>query len=157
MSDLSTTINRGEIYYAQMPIYTTERPNSCEHGYRPCVVVSSDVGNRTSKVLLVCPITTKLKKLSCNVNIEWTKNEKASQVLCNHIMAMPVEALSECRGKVTDEELQEINVGIIKSLGINKLVLKGTIAEVMQQLHELIEKYGEKATIKEVIENESKC
>lgn len=39
----------------------------------------------------------------------------------------------------------------------NLLVLKGTIAEVMQQLHELIEKYGEKATIKEVIENESKC
>ena len=124
MSDLSTTINRGEIYYAKMPIYTTERPNCCEHGYRPCVVVSSDVGNRTSRVLLVCPITTKLKKLSCNVNIEWTKNEKASQVLCNHIMAMPVEALSECRSKVTDEELQEINIGIIKSLGINKEVLK---------------------------------
>lgn len=38
----------------------------------------------------------------------------------------------------------------------NLLVLKGTIVEVIQQLHELIEKYGEKATIKEVIENESK-
>lgn len=111
-------IQRGDIFYADMPIYNTVKPNCCERGRRPCVVVSSNIGNATSRVLLVCPVTTRLKPLSCNVDIQWTKNGRQSQVLCNHIMVMPVEALTKCWGHVTYDELQAIDNAILLSLGI---------------------------------------
>lgn len=111
-------INKGDIFYITMPIHETDRPHSCEIGYRPCVVVSSNVGNRTGRVALVCPITTKIKKLSCNVDIQWTKDGRQSQVLCNHITAVPIEMLVKCEGRISTDELRNVNVGMLKSLGI---------------------------------------
>lgn len=115
---MQTQVDKGNIFYTTMPTHETDIPHSCEKGYRPCVVVSSNVGNHTGRVALICPITTKIKKLSCNVDIAWTKDGRPSQVLCNHITAVPMETLTVYVGNLSSDELREVNVAMLKSLGI---------------------------------------
>lgn len=111
---------RGYIYYAKMPRHATKK-HSCEKGYRPVVVVSSDIGCLTSPVIMCCPITTTRKQLSCNVDIGWYMHYNqlnSSQVLCNQITTIPRECLTECVGCVTYDELKQIDKAILISLGI---------------------------------------
>lgn len=112
-------ITRGSIYYVTMPIHDTTEPHSCEKGYRPVVVVSSNVGNNTSNVVMVCPITTKIKDLSCNVRIAWNIRGKQSQILCNQIVAIPRAMLKVCRGYITLQEQRAVDIAMLISLGIN--------------------------------------
>lgn len=109
---------RGCIYFVEMPKYNIKQ-HSCERGYRPVVVVSSHIGNKTSDIIMCCPITTKLKDLSCNVDIAWTIDGRPSQILCNQIITLPKEALTEVRGIVTLEEQKRIDIALLISLGIN--------------------------------------
>lgn len=110
---------RGNIYFVKMPEHKTILNHSCESGYRPVVVVSSHAGNRTSDIVMVCPITTKIKRLSCNVDIGWSNNGKQSQVLCNQIITLPKSALLYKRGFVTLKEQKQIDIAMLISLGIN--------------------------------------
>ena len=110
---------RGTIYFVRMPEHKTTQAHSCERGYRPVVVVSSHAGNRTSDIVMACPITTKIKDLSCNVKIGWTLDGRQSQVLCNQIVTMPKSEFVYKRGYVTLEEQKQIDIAMLKSLGIN--------------------------------------
>ena len=110
---------RGTIYFVRMPEHKTTQAHSCERGYRPVVVVSSHAGNRTSDIAMVCPITTKIKELSCNVKIGWSMDGRPSQVLCNQIVTIPKSELVYRRGFVTLEEQKEIDIAMCISLGIN--------------------------------------
>lgn len=111
-------ICKGNIYFINLPKQNIIGKHSCEIGHKPCVIVSNNVGNRTSKVVLVCPMTHKLKDISCNVNVTWKKGEKDYQVLCNHITAIPIEILGKCKGILTDNEINEVDIAMMKALGI---------------------------------------
>jgi mRNA-degrading endonuclease toxin of MazEF toxin-antitoxin module len=102
-----------------MPKQHTDGGHSCERGYRPVVVVSSHIGNKTSDIVMVCPITTKIKRRSCNVEIGWTHNGKPSQVLCNQVMTMPKSEFVHQQGYVTLKEQKQIDIALCISLGIN--------------------------------------
>ena len=109
---------RGNIYFINMPRYDTTAQHSCEQGHRPVVVVSSNAGNRTSSIAMVCPITTKNKQLSCNVDIGWNVNGGKSQVLCNQITTVPRAILTDCVGHLNKEEMCRIDIALLISLGI---------------------------------------
>ncbi len=110
---------RGTIYFVHLPKQTTQEPHSCEYGYRPVVVVSSHIGNKTSDIVMVCPITTKIKHLSCNVDIGWSKDGRPSQVLCNQIITMPQSELKHKCGYITLEEQKLVDIAMCIALGIN--------------------------------------
>ena len=109
---------RGAVFFVKMPEHKVSH-NSCERGYRPVVVVSSNTGNRTSDIAMVCPITTKIKKLSCNVDIAWSMDGRPSQVLCNQIVTIPKSELAYKRGHITLEEQKRVDIAMCISLGIN--------------------------------------
>lgn len=112
---------RGLIYFVKLPEHRgfLDAKHSCEYGYRPVVVVSSHAGNRTSDIAMVCPITTKIKDLSCNVKIGWSLDGRQSQVLCNQIITIPKSELRYKRGAITLEEQKQIDIAMCISLGIN--------------------------------------
>ncbi len=111
---------RGAIYFVNVPEQKTMERHSCERGYRPVVVVSSHKGNKTSDIVMVCPITTKIKHLSCNADIGWSmEGYKQSQVLCNQIMTLPKAELVECVGHITLKEQKRVDIAMLISLGIN--------------------------------------
>jgi len=109
---------RGQIFWARLPQQTNQLKHSVEWGYRPVVVVSSEKGNTTSSIVMIAPITTKIKPLSCNVNISWSATGQQSQVLCNQIMTMPKALMEHPRGQLTDDEMEQVNKAICISLGI---------------------------------------
>lgn len=110
---------RGTIYFVRMPEHKGALNHSCERGYRPVVVVSSHAGNKTSDIIMACPITTKIKDLSCNVKIGWSMDGRPSQVLCNQIVTIPKSECINRRGYVTLEEQKQIDIAMCISLGIN--------------------------------------
>jgi mRNA-degrading endonuclease toxin of MazEF toxin-antitoxin module len=109
---------RGSIYFVRMPEHDTRQAHSCERGYRPVVVVSSNIGNRTSNIVMVCPLTTRVKSLSCNVDVNWSADGRPSQVLCNQIVTIPKSELVCKRGQVSLEEQRRIDIAMCISLGI---------------------------------------
>jgi mRNA-degrading endonuclease toxin of MazEF toxin-antitoxin module len=111
-------VQRGNVYLVEMPIQDNTIPHSVEQGRRPVVVVSSDVGCRTSGIVMVCPITTKIKSLSCNVDTTWTMSEKKSQILCNQIVTMPKAQMTHYKGYIPRDEMRKVNIAILLSLGI---------------------------------------
>ncbi len=110
---------RGNIYFVEMPYVESTERHSCEQGYRPVVIVSSNIGNRTSNIVMACPVTTHRKPLSCNVDIAWGIDGKASQVLCNQIVTLPKCDLGIQVGHITLEEQRKVDIAMCISLGIN--------------------------------------
>ena len=115
---MENNVSRGDVYMVQMPVQDNTIPHSVEQGYRPVVVVSSEVGCRTSGIVMVCPITIKIKKLSCNVDTSWTSNGRKSQILCNQIVTMPKAQMVNYKGFVPKEEMRNVNIAMLVSLGI---------------------------------------
>ena len=107
-------MRRGEIYFVRMP----SAQGSCQQGLRPVVIVSSEAGCRTNGVVMVCPITTKQKPLSCNVTINWSVNGAQSQVLCNQITTVSQDTLQDYVGSVSTDEQRRISIAMLISLGI---------------------------------------
>ena len=46
------------------------------------------------------------------------KAEKNYQVLCNHITAIPIEILGKRKGILTNDEINEVDIVMMKVLGI---------------------------------------
>lgn len=111
-------IYRGNVYIVSLPKEKQYFVQSCEEGTRPCVVVSSQAGCMSAPVVMVCPITTKLKDLSCNVTVGWSQDGRTSQVLCNQIITVPREALQRYKGKISPDDMKKVDKAIKISLGV---------------------------------------
>ena len=110
---------RGEIYFVRIPEHKTPK-HSFDCGYTHVVIVSSEAGNNSSDIVMACPITTKIKELSCNVKLGWSADYRPSQVLCNQIFTLPKSELKVCNGTLTSEELEKVNNAMLISLGIRR-------------------------------------
>ena len=60
-------------------------------GYRPAIVVSKNVFNRNTKMILACPITSNEKDFPTHYLLEDTEKIHGS-VLCEHIRSIDYEA-----------------------------------------------------------------
>ena len=60
-------------------------------GFRPAVVISNNVFNQNTKMVMVCPITSNDKYFSTHYNLEDTKNIHGA-VLCEHIRSINYES-----------------------------------------------------------------
>ena len=59
-------------------------------GFRPAVVISTNVFNQNTKMVIVCPITSNEKEFPTHYKLEDTKNVLVS-VLCEHIRSIDYE------------------------------------------------------------------
>ena len=60
-------------------------------GVRPAIIISNDIFNEHTKMVMVCPITSNNKYFPTHYCLEDTKNIKGS-VLCEHIRSVDYEA-----------------------------------------------------------------
>ena len=79
---------RGDIIFMEMP---TSPESHVQGGMRPWVVVQNNIGNRHSPTTIVCPLTTKLKRLEMptHVPIAWDSLE-ISMVMCEQVRVVDV-------------------------------------------------------------------
>lgn len=105
-------IFRGDIFMAE--IYSSAC--SKEKWVIPVVIIQNDIGNIYSPNVIVATITSKEKKsLVTHININLSK---PSTILCEDIHTIKKSQLGNWMGRLTEEELSELDSTLMKSLGM---------------------------------------
>lgn len=90
-----------------------------QQGFRPIVIISGNAMNDNLGVLIVCPLTSKIKNYAgCLVLQANTDNGLAtdSEVLTFHLRSLAKERLVEKLGEITEEQLEQIKQGLVEIL-----------------------------------------
>ncbi len=97
-------------------IYLDPVKESEQSGRRPAVIISGDLLNKYLEVVIVCPLTTKIKNYKGNVILSpnpANNLELPSEILTFHVRSISKKRLQKRIGEITDEELE----GIKSTLG----------------------------------------
>jgi mRNA interferase MazF len=106
-------INQGDIYWVEL-----DEPKGSEPGYRhPHVVVQNNLFNRSLiRTVLVCPLTSNLKRADAPGNVLLEKREanlpKQSVVNVSQVFTVDKTQLDEYIGTLTAGRIREILNGI---------------------------------------------
>lgn len=106
-------ISQGDIYWIEF-----DEPVGSEPGYRhPHVVVQNNLFNRSNiRTLLVCPLTSNLKRANAPGNLLLDKNEtnlpKESVVNVSQLFTVDKSQLDEYVGTLSPRRVSEILTGI---------------------------------------------
>lgn len=107
-------VKRGEIYYISRGGYNT---GSEQQADRPGVIVSNNKNNKNSQTLEVVYLTTQPKnELPTHCTIRSTG--RVSTVLCEQIHTVAVERIGKYIGVCTAQEMQNIDIGLMISIGL---------------------------------------
>lgn len=92
-------------------MYFNPVKGSEQSGRRPAVIISGNALNDNLNTVIVCPLTTKIKKYKGNVVLSpnsFNGLEKQSEILVFHIRSVSKERFKNKLGSITNEELQQI-------------------------------------------------
>ena len=112
-------IKRGDIVYIDLGKLHN---GSIQDGYRPCVIIQNDIGNKYSPCVIVCPLTSRGKKsMPTHVNVGIEEGLYSdSVVLCEHIQT---RCKSEIKTRailhLSEDKMEEINKALTISIGLN--------------------------------------
>lgn len=129
-------MKRGQIYYIES---NHQEIGSEQRASRPAVIVSNDKNNKNSTTVEVVYMTTQPKNdLPTHVFIR--SSLRPSTVLCEQICSVSTEWLGTYIGELTDRELQELDIALSISIGLDWMQPKTSRGgyqpedlEVMQQ------------------------
>ena len=120
---MNKEIRRGDLYYAELdPIVGSEQA-----GTRPGLVVSNDIGNRYSPVIVAVPITSRRigkKQLPTHVEVkipELLKND--STALTEQIRTIDKLRLKEYIGSLPDCLMTAVDQALAISIGIGRQIV----------------------------------
>lgn len=104
-------MKQGEIWYADLnPV-----KGSGQKGHRPVVIISGNLLNTYLPVVIVCPITTKIKGYKGNIILkpdDTNRLDEKSEIMIFHIRSISKERLIRKTGEITEENLAEIKHGL---------------------------------------------
>ena len=111
-------IKRGEIYYVDLnPVRGSE-----QGGVRPCVVIQSNLGNKTSPTIIVAAITGRGKKLlPTHVPVEPGVLPRDSVILLEQIRTVDKCRVSNYMGSISEAQMLAVERAIDVSLGMSCL------------------------------------
>ncbi|MBL4586060.1 MAG: type II toxin-antitoxin system PemK/MazF family toxin [Flavobacteriales bacterium] len=84
-------------------------------GFRPVVIISGNLLNQYLNVLIVCPLTSKIKNYKGNVVLEPTVYnglKKSSEILNFHVRSISKTRLVKKIGSITTEQLDLTKKGL---------------------------------------------
>ena len=108
---------RGDIYLANL----NPRKGSEQGGTRPVLVLSNDIGNYYSTLIIIAPITTQLKKTKqpTHVFLDNVRGLNSRSMIClEQIHAIDKLRIMKYLGRINKEQMQEIEDATLKSLGM---------------------------------------
>jgi mRNA interferase MazF len=100
-------MKQGEIWYANL----NPTEGSEQVGFRPVVILSGNLMNQYLNVVIVCPLTTKIKNYKGNVVLSPDKEnnlKKTSEIMVFHIRSIAKHRLKEKLGNVSKTELNQL-------------------------------------------------
>ncbi len=101
-------MKQGEIWFADLnPIQGSEQA-----GFRPVVIISGNLLNDLSGLVICCPLTTKIKNYHGNVILNPDKInglKDHSEILTFHVLSLSKTRLKQKIGKIKSDELKSIH------------------------------------------------
>ena len=100
-------MRQGEIWN----LYLDPVAGSEQGGRRPAVIISGNLLNKHLKVVIVCPLTTRIKNYKGNVILDPDHQnglKKRSEILVFHVQSVAKEKLKEKLGTISSGHLIEI-------------------------------------------------
>ena len=109
-------IKRGDVFYANLP----DVGGSVQKGERPVIIISNNIGNLCSEIVMVIPLTTSSNKKHLPTHVKIINNVKLrnSIVLCEQILTISQDALMYQIGELDQNTLKEIAKAIKIALSI---------------------------------------
>jgi len=104
-------MRQGEIWFANL----NPTKGSEQSGFRPLVIISGNMLNEHLKVVITCPLTTKIKNCKGNVVLQpdsVNKLTQPSEILIFHIRTISKERLVHKIGDISSDELASIKQGL---------------------------------------------
>ena len=132
-------MKRGDIFYIARGGGATM--GSEQYADRPAIIVSNNECNKHSNVIEVVYITTQPKTdLPTHVSIHSTG--RPSIALCEQVSSVSTDRVNNYLGRVSDQEMEDIDIALMISLGINgneKAVsqYEDTIQKQLQEIDDL--------------------
>ena len=122
-------IRRGDVTDVDLKIALgAEKKNGKKAGFRPCLVVQNDGGNKVSDRTIIVPLTdvVQFKELPVQVlvpaehlNFAWSKHSVAE---CGHVRAIDGDArIKRRRGRASDQVMVQVDEALHASLDLLKL------------------------------------
>ena len=113
-------VKRGDIYYAELdPVVGSEQA-----GFRPCLIVQNDTGNRHSPTVVIAPLTSKTKKTNMPTHYPLPAGnglEMPSVVLLEQVRTIDKSRLDDKPiGQLDEITMKGIDRAIAVSMGIDK-------------------------------------
>lgn len=108
-------MRQGEIWFADL----NPTKGSEEAGKRPVVIVSGDTLNDALPIVIVVPVTSKIKSYpTCVLLLAGKMNglKKDSEAIPFQVRAIAKKRLAKRIGSITEEELREILKGLFLAL-----------------------------------------
>ena len=98
---------RGEVYWVKLdPVVGTETSK-----IRPGLIVSNDIGNEESNLVMIAPITSKVDRVY-PFEVKILFNNKPSKIMLNQCRALDKERLGDKMGVVDHKTMNEVNEAI---------------------------------------------
>jgi len=111
-------ILRGDIYLANLG----KQDGSIQAGIRPVLVVSNNIGNRFSPVVIIAPITSQIHKAKLPTHVILPAEKyglaKDSVILFEQIRVINKSSLIEKIAHIPEREMKEIEKPLQVSIGI---------------------------------------
>ena len=118
-------INRGDVFY----VNRSETIGSEQRSGRPAIIVSNPECNEHSPVVEVVYLTCQYKKpMPTHVRIE--SIGRRSTALCEQITSVDVSRLGDYKGHLTDGEMEQVDMALMKSLSIHPLTQQAKVEPV---------------------------
>lgn len=128
---------RGAIYFVNIE-FAAEEAKGVQTGNRPCVVISSDIGNTSSDSVMIALITSK-DKANKGINVPFVNwNGEENVVLCNQIHTVSKKWLTnKCFGILPSSIMKEVDKQLAVALNISRNNVD--ISEITQAVNKIIE------------------
>ncbi len=88
---------------------------SDQQGIRPVVIISGNLMNQYLQVVIVCPLTTKIKNYKGNIVLEPNDENglsEISEIMVFHIRPVLKDRLVKKVGRVSEEQLKQLKVSL---------------------------------------------
>jgi len=104
-------MKQGEIWFTNL----NPTKGSEQNGFRPVLIISGKVLNKYTKIVIGCPLTTKIKNYKGNIVLD--PNEKnglmsTSEILTFHVRSLSKDRLVKKIGKISSQELALVKKGL---------------------------------------------
>lgn len=123
---MDEVIRKGDIWMVNLSLVV----GSEQGGVRPCCVLGNDIGNKFSPVVMICPITSKVKR-KLPIHVELNLKEE-SIALIEQTRVVDKFRLMYKLGEATPEDIVKLNKALIINFALedyidNSQIKKDTI------------------------------